>query len=169
MFLSLVVTWARTWSVLCQSTELTMLTAAGRPAWSVMTSPDTELPTPSTAMSPEHGYTHLDDVRETAMPPTSVDEVSDVTATTARHDAPKSGERTDVIACKYKHTSAAFTARCVCVARTLLSRDACLFVCLFVRPSHAATVSKRLNVSTNFIHFQVAYVNLQIWNSVTVA
>ena len=35
-------------------------------------------------MPPEHGYTHLDDVTETAVPPTDVVDISDVTATQAR-------------------------------------------------------------------------------------
>jgi len=64
-----------------------MSTAAGAPAVSRNVSPDTELPTPSTTMPPEHGYAQRDDVRETALPHTSVVEISDVTAATAKHDA----------------------------------------------------------------------------------
>ena len=51
-------------------------------------------------MPPEHGYTHLDDVRETAVPPTGVVETSDVTATATMQDVPKSDQIADVIACK---------------------------------------------------------------------
>ena len=39
-----------------------------------------------------------------------------------------------------------FTARCFCVASTILSQA----VCLSVRPSHAVIVSKRINISNIF-------------------
>ena len=43
-----------------------------------------------------------------------------------------------------------FTARRVRTARTMPQRDVCLSVCLFVRPSHASILSKRLNISSKF-------------------
>jgi len=77
-----------------------MSTAAGTPIDPSNIRPDTERPTPSTTMPPEHGYTHLDDVRETALPPTGVAEISDVTATATRQDViAKSVQITDVIVC----------------------------------------------------------------------
>jgi len=43
-----------------------------------------------------------------------------------------------------------FTARRVCIARTVPSQDICLSVCLSVRPSHAGIESKRLHISSTF-------------------
>jgi len=49
-------------------------------------------------MPPEHGYTHLDGVRETSLAPTNdVVETSDVTTTTKiLQDVPKSKQITDM-------------------------------------------------------------------------
>ena len=45
-----------------------------------------------------------------------------------------------------------FTARRVCIARTMPWRD----VCPSVRPSHAGILSKRLYIFSNFFHHRVA-------------
>jgi len=44
-----------------------------------------------------------------------------------------------------------FTARRVCIARTMPWQDVCPSVCLSVRLSHAGILSKRLHISYIFI------------------
>ena len=46
-----------------------------------------------------------------------------------------------------------FTARCVCIAQTMLWIDVCASVCL---PSHAGIVPKRLYIFSKFFHRRVA-------------
>jgi len=41
----------------------------------------------------------------------------------------------------------------LCIARTMPPQDICLYVCLSVRLSHAGILSKRLNISSTFLHF----------------
>jgi len=50
----------------------------------------------------------------------------------------------------YSSKIAIFTARRVCIARTMPWQDVCPSVCLSVRPSHAGIVSKRLYISSKF-------------------
>jgi len=45
-----------------------------------------------------------------------------------------------------------FTARCVCIARTMPWQDVCPSVCL----SHTSIVPKRLHISSQFFHRRVA-------------
>jgi len=49
-----------------------------------------------------------------------------------------------------------FTARRVCIARTMPWQDVCLSVRLSVCLSHAGTVCKRLYISSKFFHHRVA-------------
>ena len=48
-----------------------------------------------------------------------------------------------------------FTARRVCIARTMLLQDVCLSVCPFVCVSHAFIESKRLYISSKFFNHRV--------------
>jgi len=49
-----------------------------------------------------------------------------------------------------------FTARRVCIARTMPWQDFCLSVRLSVRPSHAGILCKRLYISSKFFYRRVA-------------
>jgi len=49
-----------------------------------------------------------------------------------------------------------FTARRVCVARTMPWQDVCPSVCPYVCLSHAGIESKRLYISSKFFHYRVA-------------
>ena len=54
------------------------------------------------------------------------------------------------------YTETAFTARRICIARTMPWQiSVCPSVCLSVRPSHAGIVCKRLHIFSNFLHHRV--------------
>jgi len=59
-----------------------------------------------------------------------------------------------------KNGSCIFTARRVCIARTMPSQDVCLSVCLSVRLSHASIESKRLCTSSKFFLPSGSFTNL---------
>jgi len=69
---------------------------------------------------------------------------------------PRSGRKNDASASSPNLTLKVFTARRVCIARTMPWQDICLSVRLSVCMSHTGIESKRLYISSKFFHHRVA-------------